>query len=443
MKRMWRIGRVVLAVSLLSVATIVVTFWPKQPLWRASLGRDWIELLSIDEERRKVLVAYHGDEGEELRSYDLDSGKLLSSDRLNFPRMQELDAAPTPPRRRLPWSLILSPDCRTIVASSCTSVEHFALALPPNSDCVLLRHPDREKLGLIDGMGFSSDGSALVLHQISGSQDHWWIWDLRKGETYPVAHMGIPSLVTPGGFIANTAPTQDAHLTSDRRFLASCQDGKGTVLLDLVTKREVLSLSTKAVPRFTSDGAVLLVLPVWDLSRDRPQWFRLQSGSWRQSQETSPEFAPGEFFVGFGAEYFATAVEQSVGEGWIGNLPTFLQTWARQIWQPPRLKISMWSLHDGKLLRSCVFPYGKHKSIYPNDSFAENGCEVIVSNVGRFFAVHDGSGLSVWLASPRRPLSCWLTCGGLALLAAWVGWPRKGKVDNSKGNLLASSKAAQ
>jgi len=39
----------------------------------------------------------------------------------------------------------------------------------------------------------------------------------------------------------------------------------------------------------------------------------------------------------------------------------------------------------------------------------------------------DTGHIALWNLPPRRPLSCWLTCGGLALLAGWVGWPRKAK----------------
>ena len=56
----------------------------------------------------------------------------------------------------------------------------------------------------------------------------------------------------------------------------------------------------------------------------------------------------------------------------------------------------------------------------------EPNFSVSLSPDGNWVAVHDARNVQVWELSPRRPLSCWLTCSALALLAVWVGWPRKG-----------------
>jgi hypothetical protein len=44
------------------------------------------------------------------------------------------------------------------------------------------------------------------------------------------------------------------------------------------------------------------------------------------------------------------------------------------------------------------------------------------------FVTPFGNTLRACLPGAARPLACWLTCGGLTPLAAWVGWPRRVKL---------------
>jgi hypothetical protein len=90
-------------------------------------------------------------------------------------------------------------------------------------------------------------------------------------------------------------------------------------------------------------------------------------------------------------------------------------------------------LQDGRLRGSLLIPVvikdtGFTSVLATRYSFLD-AVDCKLARSGRYIAsVNDGR-LSLWSLDRHRPLSCWLTCGVLTLLAAWVGWPRKKRIE--------------
>ena len=239
------------------------------------------------------------------------------------------------------------------------------------------------------------------------------------------------------GISGNRFPPGTAHLTSDRRFVASCLLDNTSVLYDLRERREVMRFGESGWPHFSSDDQLLVFIPFGNLGGKQPSRYRFDGRAWNREARCEETFADGEHVLGFAADCYVTglnefAFDPTEGGHWLQHAPKLARSAIQWFLQQDRVRFRLWAIEDGQLLREFLVPLSIRSSrlhdIRAMDWSLVTGVEWKLASTGLYVAVIDDTGLSVWKTARTRPLSCWLTCSALALLAVWVGWPRRGGI---------------
>jgi hypothetical protein len=463
MKRKWRIGRTVLAICLLGCGAAVFAFWPRTPRWTIPAE----EVLGFDLSRNAVLTT-SPDKTRSSTTFTIHSRDISTGNTLGLTTLPADQMAGCPPIAKglvvagggkhialwernkgvrvyeLPSGkpLELGHDESLTVSYDGDPVALF-LTIPPVPiyDSALLTRV-RGMTQRIAGVGFSPDGKHLVV--VTGWGIVTW-YDAASGEPFRqfLAASGSSSALS---LPSRVAPTDDGHYLIASRFEGSAWalDGvTGRVLLETESHRS----RYRAAAIFSRFYARSRVYSAFDY----------RDGKWsiRRFDCPDPEATWTELqsipLASFESPISANSlglVTTELTEGGIA-LPEWTPGWIRRQLDPwfgsSVWKVRVYDPRTAAVSYHFFLPVGEdHRDAadirrirsdgrLPTDmvqSTSELFSDKLASTV---IAVPDGSGLIhtsegrlfFWDMPPSRPLACWLTCGGLALLAAWVGWPRR------------------
>jgi hypothetical protein len=133
-----------------------------------------------------------------------------------------------------------------------------------------------------------------------------------------------------------------------------------------------------------------------------------------------------EVYLGMTASAVVTA-ERAGGSKfpWPDWTPVAVREWVSSLWGANALthRIRVRDSANGSELQATTVLM---VSADPN-SLQSQPQPPVTSEDGRFLIIPDETQLALWFIPGEHPLSCHLTCSALALLAAYLAWPRKGK----------------
>jgi hypothetical protein len=414
MKRKWRIGRVVLAGVLLAGTVVLWQLWPMKPSW--SVATPGEQLLCLDEQRSLIYVLSWPEESRELRSRDLRTGQLRS--RVPVCPTQNIPEKPTESWNTMRW--LLSPQRTWLVGVP----EHFRDEIQVFDASTgrrvnhLRRWVGRRK---IDSFGFSADDQLFAIRQ--GSRV--WIWDLRSGDE--VERVEIPIQLASESSLELPLLAEGIAISADHRYLATDGDTE-SVVYDIRTKRTIGRCEFRGLPHFRPDFRAITFTSVPDAPSGQVAQFSIgEGGRFKEVfKAVMPEAAQLEWSSLPSCELLSSVAVHEKRPGWPDWIAPRTGEMLESTLGLRQVQINVgWSEPNGRNTRheaSLFVAYG-----VPDYEPWSVRCSVTLGIVVFSF----GGELSLWDIPPRRPLSCWLTCGGVALLAAWVGWPRRGRAVGS------------
>jgi len=415
MKRWPTPGRIIFAVLLLGTAVAALTLWPHSCLFQIPSEN----LVGFDEAQGLFYTTHQGKDGQVVSSYDLATGVKRSSELLSLP--------PDKYDPSLPWPCRLSGDKRFLIAARQWEDQVHVLKLPSLTPIHFdVPHNDQK---FIYGMGVSQDGGALLFSSLGGRSDFTQVLDLDKVVIQTAQIAGcLPTGFS--GFRGNSIPTEQMHMTTNRRYLAtSPSGGSNSVLYDMIEKKEILrTKATKGISRFTPDGNTLVFLPdVW-LQAPEAVWYRLENGTWSESASRILPLDKNENIQQACDRYFVTIRKENTENAWLKRLPDFIQDKLAQLLPPERLHLRFWDLATGQLLpgRSMAIPFQGGDGLFPDLAIRPLLHEALtISDDGRYLAVKYRNVITVWETQPRRSLTCWLSAMCLITVGLWLLRPRR------------------
>ncbi|MFT3882881.1 MAG: hypothetical protein QM703_24905 [Gemmatales bacterium] len=425
MKRWPTPGRIILGVLLLSAAVAALTLWPHSCLFQIPSEN----MVGFDEAQGLFYTTQVVDSCQKINTYDLTTGLKRSS--VSIPLPTERSGRPSF------WPCRISGDKRFVIAASMIQTQVLVYQLPSQTPVRLDHSADTNRL--LWDLGVSLDGGALVLRSYGDQCDLIEVLDLDKASTQTV-RIPFPTPHGLSGPTLNSMPSENMHMTSDRRYLATGLIGGTNVLYDLVEKKEVLrTKESKDVARFTSDGQTLVFLPgnylgaqlgIPSGDQDSPEavWYRLENGHWSLLAKRKIELEENEYILQACNDYYVTAKIEGTERSWLKRLPEWSREKLAMMLPAERVHFRFWNLASGRLVPELgvAIPllggdgqfYGYHFNLRE---------KLMVSADSRYVAAKPYYDVAVWETSPRRSLACWLTALCLALLAGWFVWPRRVK----------------
>jgi hypothetical protein len=418
MKQPRRWWRLLVAGLLLVLAWQLHARWPVFS-WRVPRDR---QLLGFDLKRQLVHTVYQSDL-HVLKSYDLDSGKLVSSVTL------EPSATKIQPRKDLPhlrldviseaWQWVLSPNKKEVIG-----INHYddnLLRMDVVSGKLIQKKPNKNASGFGSHMAFAFDehGDLLALLNDGYSAIQLIDWNgssplLQK----TLGEMGNRVLELYANLLRHLVSIDPSH-----HFVAvNAKDGLR--VFDIGTGNVVLQYPAPSHLRFLDAGRVLLVVPTWTDSKPvRPVWFeRNDQGKWIPRGNTRPTLLEDEHFVDFTHEYLVTnqsTLTHVTRPGWISR------HWWRDLLPFIRLNGTTHTLrfrdtYSGRLVRDMSF-------FEPNDEPTMRGSEIniepwILSEDSVWLAYLTESELVVRHVHGRRTVWYWATVIPVSLAALWNLW---------------------
>jgi hypothetical protein len=209
-------------------------------------------------------------------------------------------------------------------------------------------------------------------------------------------------------------------ISDDGRYLAAGDNEGGWVeVFDLTTGKRIGYCPNANVPRFLGGGHTLVTFASeWRTPSGSVKWYACEEGKVLSLATKAAVAWESAWVVGFSDRAVLLGRSgNSELESLFALLPASWAPVARSWfgWGSDTFVVDVMDLDSGEVADTLKPGLGKFAILN-------------VSADGRQLAMPSGRQVTIWDIPPRRPLYCWLTCGGLALLAAWVGWPRKGKV---------------
>lgn len=464
MKRVWRSGRIVLAVVLVSLAGFISYLWPPQPLWSVSfdMSKDHLELLDVDESKNILYakyVDYHPENQpqiepkSELRGYDLSTGQMVwrlpdSAEVMKVePRLTDSEIVIkgseelryfwlSPDRSRVACSdygndiqLRAFPSCklqhRFKVPDQSPSDHHFVTYFRDGSRFLVWTEKriyiyDAFSAKLIDMLNIPDLPEPQHLEDILPPEPE-------KVETpFPLPNAGkVPS--TNGSWAMCNEPIQ---CSADGSYLAIPGKSMNSILVfHLPSKKLISQIPFSGVPRFL-DGNVLLLIPEFNFPNrpinNQPKRYALyEHGVCELPNKETPATVVGETLCCDGRRLVTNEVQL--------NIPTSRPFWADWNWLSdgvkmklammlvaPKIRFDIYGVETGKHERTFFLPLSY---VFYSAYLQRNW----ISSNGKLLALNDGDSLAVWEITPLRPLPCWLILVGTILFSLWLAWPRQTK----------------
>jgi len=253
MKRQWSIVRLVSTAMLMTLAWSVYAFWPASPL----ISVENEEVVGFDEARELFYSTTTRDlPDQQVKTYDLKTGNLVRSIALK-----------TQPSRMGCWPLVLTNDGRFLIPISAALGMLPAVRLPSLesvSDDKVLKDVTR-------AYGISADGQLLLFQdlEIKDDTEAITIWDIERNQLFDrIVFPQKPVMLSWG--TSNHLPSQTLHMTRDRRYLAA-NLFRSFVVYDRIDHKVVLQIEdTRGIPRFTSNGTKLSLVPDSSYGKSQP-----------------------------------------------------------------------------------------------------------------------------------------------------------------------------
>jgi len=405
MKREWRIGRIILAMLLLTVIGVAFYVWPKGPRWRIEreqpVGFDLKRglLFAIDTSRKP--------EEWELHGIDLETGKRQVTLPITFSDVHPINDPF--------WRFCFSADCSKLLGVDIIRGQYDIIDLENQG-----RRLPHSYHGGIDNIGMSANGE-LVGTRIN---EHVQILETRTGKLKRQLEMPKESMFFGFGRKGHAAFPDQLKFSNDRRYLAVSSDQESVIVFDLSTGRQIGECQGATHPLFLPDNKTLLTFSNHLLTKDGEgmiiKWFKLEGDQIRPMPQVVM-FSQEWVLVADAANVISFRVHRPGDSGF--KLPD---------WLPRSLQNKLndlINLIDSKVIIRAI-----------DSSTGQTQCEfgIRVQDLGRFTTKVSPDGmvlasqgvehLALWDLPPRRSLTCWLVSSSLAAFALWLAWPRRRRV---------------
>jgi WD40 repeat protein len=265
----------------------------------------------------------------------------------------------------------------------------------------------------IDSLGFSRDGQRLAARGLGTI----YVWDSASGRRLAVHDMPHDMVIFSRVGSWDT-DLDRIDLSDDGRFLAVAGDRKGVAVLDLQTGKRVGTCQEALLCKFMPDRTTLVTVHTKDLvTPAQVKWYDCTANGVGQIESKVLTAWESEYLQGFGSGVAIGGVRDSVTV----DLPV---SWLPADWQTALQRV-LGRTNDSARLKLVDLASGSRlQTMHVN---YKSTFDAKLSPSNRFLAVSDDEKVTVWDVPPDRPTSCRITCMGLALLAVYVGWPRKVK----------------
>ncbi|HQR09368.1 MAG TPA: WD40 repeat domain-containing protein [Gemmatales bacterium] len=400
MKQRWRIDRILLAVLLLVLAILLFYYWPIGPRWEVAneepLGFDLTKGLLYTVNSKPI------PSGDTFRlfGYDLASGQRL----VNLPlELSNQDASDHPN-----WSALLSADSKKLVCWTDSGQGIVVFDIAQDARRLFGFKPGNI---FVDSIGFSADGKLLAFR--NAYEVH--VWDCTTGKLQQTLKMpnGTITGYRSGIWVTHLDQMQFSH---DNQYLAVGGEINEVVVFHIASGRVIGQCVGSKVSLFETDGKTLINLPAVFQS-GHLQRFEIQGGALITSPSPeSPEIEQDRLLT---ANLHSILTFQPILETpkplpeWI---PRVVRDYLTSLRGRPKIIFNIKSsdTHTGQLQQEFALR-------------AANISNPLLSSDGSYLAIMDYAQLCLWDIPPRRSLTCWLVCIGMAALAFWLAWPRRMK----------------
>jgi len=422
MKRQLRVGRIILAVLLLSLAGLAFYVWP---------GVSW----KIDDEKAigfdvsKGLVYTVKSDKRQLRGYDLWSGEQWFSVGLEpGDDMGNLIVSPESLEEKKKdiakeWKWQLSPNKREVIGINwyTTNIQLVDLAGGKVLRKLTLDKEITFSLANIN-IGFSRNGNLFAVQ----CKDRYYIivWNLTNGEKTDVVNHDKPRFISGNLIITDYLRPEIDLVDGDIAY----SKGNKSHILNIVNQKLVCEHPAVGRPRFLDDGQLVIFTPLRIDKEHRPAWYhRDGNGMW---QAVPIELASGTSdceFVSYTDNMLVTDCPSKREANKPEWMPVGAWGWANRLFGfiGARHRLQYWDLHTGQLVREFSF-FESTAGFGFNASNLEH--RAFVSEDGRWLARESDNELTVCDTLERRSVWCWVVVGGVVGLAFWLAWPRKMKL---------------
>ena len=408
MKRTWRAGRVILAVLLLSLVGVASYVWPRGPRWqveREAHSGFSLKPLCFDL-AKNLLFAFRVQNTEdqfELLGFDLTTGAKRVSRQLIFSK----------PERSVQttWHAILSADCSTLV---CYNGVSFFQIFDVRQQCQRLFSFNWDKIDSIESIGLSFHGELLAIHKNFEVQ----VWDCQTGKIKRRLSMpsGTVSKIHEGRMLLHP---EYLKFSKDGRYLAVGGDEDAIAVFDLNAEQAIAVCPNSRIPLFLSDSRTLIAIPPIYNSK-KGCWYQLDGSKVTPSQITMTLDPEKEYLLGASDARLLTGTWDH-SDRW--SFPEWIPESLRD-----KLEVAMGRKKYRLQIRSCNSTTGQ-----VCDEFVLQVSDREVATVspdGLLLALKNYDHISLWDIPPRRSLTCWLVCISFALIALWIGYPRRQKAQS-------------
>jgi hypothetical protein len=415
MTRRWRTWRVLLAVLLLGIAALAFWVWPPSPRWTAA-----VQLLRGFDERRQLVYLQARGALDRKGVPDLSSPVVLNvHDLTTGDFVTRTTCRPRGPGREM---IMARGGDLLALASFETGIFEF-FALPGGERLRPLRWEGTERL---QATALSADSKCLA----ACTNEGYVVWDIRTGK---VLHEHKVSLTRSGDGRAEVGHGAfQVTLSDDARLLAVTTRYNDVLVFDLATSKEIGCLGLSRGPVFAMDGSAVMVHDI--LGSTAIRMFRVANGEVQDKDIIAWVPERGEHVVGTSPEVSVTArqrhfhltlrdmlpaeVTETV-EGWLGN-----GRWELSI----RDTLSGARTRTGMSIEPYTIPPARVALPMRLRIAATPSFWVTVLNKGQQVILQMRDNLELWDVRPGRSLVNWIACAGLAVIAIWIGWPRRIKV---------------
>lgn len=399
MNRSWRAGRVIFAVLLLSLVGVAFYVWPLGPRWRIEREHP----LGFDVKQGLLFTINYLDDRHdyELHGYDLATGQRTKSMPVGLTERYPSDH----PK----WMTILSEDCSRLACWN--ESDQSIMVFDVLQECGRIFSCKTGHIS-VDSISLSCDGSLLAFR----GYDEVQIWDCTTRSIKKSLKMPAGTTVDLRTNYWKCRPYR-MSFSNDGRFLAVGGDHPGVVVFDIESGLVIGQCPKAWMPHFLPDNNTLMTLTDRDLVSD-VNWYELGQQKLNHLSRVLQNETNKVEVLGVCSNWLFTVVH--IGHQPLA-LPSWVPFWIRQSVESLFKKVKQtvviktWDTNNGKL-----FDERKVTILaeLPVLTLSPDGLKV---------TVEDSKDLSLWDIPSRRSLTSWLVCISFALVALWIGYPRRQK----------------
>ncbi len=417
MKRQWRVGRLILAILLLGLATLAFSFWPIGPRWKIGdelpLGFDLKQNLLFT----GIDNTQEGDGNYELRGYDLATGERRLEKSVKVERFHR--------DHRYLWRSILSADSNTAACyydssplDPSSSIQVFDIRQQCQRLC-------RIEVGGLSSVALSANGDILALQK---GFEEIEVWNCRTGTMK--YRLSLPSKSFPGGvggigFSGHfSCSPENMQISSDEHYLAVGTGMGDIAVFDLTAGQAIGHITHSEIPQFLPDSKVLISTPrIYQTGK--AQWYVIDSDTIKPLSLSHPmdfEFQGLAISPGLLLTFRWDRATTRTLPKWIpSSIREKLEAalgWKKLTYFVTSMDTSSGRVRDDFIFRVRMY----HPAVEP--------VNIRLSPDGMLLAFKEDAELSLWEIPPRRSFTCWLVCCGIGIIALLLAWPRRVKQSN-------------